>query len=296
MNPNGIGSNAVQTGLRIWSQNQIQRNTALERLATGLRINRGRDDPAGLISSEAIGAALASLEAQGRALDRSQAVVNSAEAALAEVSSLLTEAQGLSVAAANTAGTSEAERQAMQLEMDSIVQTIDRIASGTSFNGQRLLAEGFSVAVGERDVQTVEPLDAGGLGEVYDIEPTTLGDGQVVVDPAAVKVSLKDTVAGGAAALTSNPALAQRIIGQARRDVTARLGQLGAIGRHAIAPALASVGTQVQSLATVRSLIRDADMAQEASALVRSGVLGQASLSAIGQGLGAQERVLELLG
>lgn len=296
MQPIGFGSSQINSGLRILGLNQADRNTALERLSTGLRINRGSDDPAGLMSSEAISAALASLEAEGRAIDRSQAVLNTAEGAVAEISGLLIEAEGLAVAAANTAGTSEAERQAYQLELDSILQTIDRMVDTTEFNGQKLLTGGFSVSLGNGESQSVASLDPSRLGEVYDIEPTELEGGGVLVDPSAVKVRLADVASGGAGSLLENPALAQRILGRAREEVGTRLGAIGNLGRNVLAPRMAAIGTQIETLTAARSLIRDADFAEESARLVRGNIRTEATLAALSAGLNNQERVLDLLG
>ncbi len=296
MRPIGVGHSPVNTGLRILGINQAERNTALERLSTGLRINRASDDPAGLISSEAISAALASLEAEGRALDRSQAVVNTAEGAIAEISGLLIEAEGLAVAAANTAGTSEAEREAMQLELDSIMQTIDRIAGGANFNDQKLLDGSFSVPLGDGTSETIASLDPTELGEVYDIEPTETETGDIIVDPDAVKVKLTDVASGGVGSLLNDPALTQRILTRAREQVGEQLGALGALGKHVIAPKLASIGIQIESLSNARSLIRDADYAEESARLIRGNIKTEATLAAISAGLDNQARVLDLLG
>lgn len=124
---------------RVLGQNNKGLTNALERLSTGLRINRGKDDPAGLIASEA-------LRAQGKAIgaaignaERADTVVNIAEGGLQEVSNLLTELQGLLTASSNKAGVSDEELEANQLQIDSILQTIDRVAGSTSFQGTKLL-------------------------------------------------------------------------------------------------------------------------------------------------------------
>jgi flagellin len=90
--------------------------------------------------------------------DRADQVVNIAEGGLQEVSGLLTELQGLVTATANKAGLGESEKAANQLQVDSILQTIDRIASATSFQGTKLLNGNFdykvsSVASGISDYQ-----------------------------------------------------------------------------------------------------------------------------------------------
>lgn len=126
-------------GQRVLTQNNFGLNQSLERLSTGLRINRGKDDPAGLIASENLRAEKSALNAAIGNAERADQVANIAEGGLGEVSSLLTELQGLVTNTANTAGLSDAEKKANQLQVDSILQTIDRIASSTSFQGKRLL-------------------------------------------------------------------------------------------------------------------------------------------------------------
>lgn len=127
--------------------------SAMQKLATGLRINRGADDPAGLITSENLRAALASLEAESRSMERSDAVANVADGALAEVSGLLADAQGAAVAMANTAGMSDAERAAHQMEMDSAMQSVDRIAATTTFNGQRVFGADMTLHAGDASLE-----------------------------------------------------------------------------------------------------------------------------------------------
>ncbi len=124
---------------RILGGNNRSLDQSLERLSTGLRINRGKDDPSGLIASESLRAEKSSLNAAITNADRADQVANIAEGGLQEVSSLLTELQGLVTNTANTAGLSDQEKQANQLQIDSILQTIDRISSSTSFQGKKLL-------------------------------------------------------------------------------------------------------------------------------------------------------------
>jgi len=145
------------------AQNVLGRNNkslgvALERLSTGLRINRGKDDPAGLIASEALRSEKAGLNAAIGNADRSEQVVNIAEGGLQEVSNLLTELQGLITTSANSAGLSSEEKEANQLQIDSILQTIDRVSGATEFQGSKLLNGNFDyqttgVAAGVTDFQ-----------------------------------------------------------------------------------------------------------------------------------------------
>jgi flagellin len=124
---------------RVLAQNNQGLDQSLERLSTGLRINRGKDDPAGLIASENLRSEKSGLNAAITNADRADQVANIAEGGLQEVSSLLTDLQGLVTTTANTAGLSKEEKEANQLQIDSILQTIDRISGATSFQGIKLL-------------------------------------------------------------------------------------------------------------------------------------------------------------
>ena len=113
-----IGGSSLTTAQRILSTNSTAIARSLERLATGQKINRASDDPAGLITSENLRAALSVLEAEARSLMRDDHVAAVAEGALSVTSDLLIEANGLAVAAANSAGLSPQEQQAIQAQFD----------------------------------------------------------------------------------------------------------------------------------------------------------------------------------
>ena len=130
-------------GQRVLAQNNRTLNTSLERLSTGLRINRGADDPAGLIASENLRSEQTSIEAAIGNAERAEQVVNVAEGGLQEVNNLLLEVQSLVGQSANEAGLSNEEREANQLQIDSILQTIDRISETTTFQGTNLLNGNF---------------------------------------------------------------------------------------------------------------------------------------------------------
>lgn len=132
---------------RVLSLNNFSLTKSLERLSTGLRINRGKDDPAGLIASENLRSEMRAINTAISNAERADQVVNIAEGGLQEISSLLTELQGLVTATASSAGLSSEEREANQLQIDSILQSIDRIASATSFQGIKLLNGNFDFQV-----------------------------------------------------------------------------------------------------------------------------------------------------
>ncbi|MDX2132657.1 MAG: flagellin [Planctomycetota bacterium] len=143
---------------RVLGTNNRALNTSLERLSTGLRINRGVDDPAGLIASESLRVEQRGINEAIRNIDRADQMVNIAEGGLQEISSLLIEVQGVVASLASRAGLSDEERNAGQLQIDSILQTIDRLASSTNFQGIKLLNGNFdfqltSIAGGIADVR-----------------------------------------------------------------------------------------------------------------------------------------------
>jgi len=127
------------TSARILNNNNTDYTTSLKRLSTGLRINSGADDPAGLIASENLRKQIIGTEAAIKNGERAVNIASTAEGALSEVSSMLLDLQGLLSEAANTGGMSEEEIDANQLQVDSIINSINRIANNTQFEGIKLL-------------------------------------------------------------------------------------------------------------------------------------------------------------
>ena len=167
---------------RVLGQNNNNLGGSLERLSTGLRINRGKDDPSGLIASQNLRATQAGLSSAIKNAERADQVVNIAEGGLNEVSALLTELQSLVTQSANDAGLSSAEKDANQLQIDSILQTIDRVAGSTAFQGDKLLNGNRDYAT--QDVSAVVSdftVNASKLefGQTVDVEVTVTASAQV---------------------------------------------------------------------------------------------------------------------
>jgi flagellin len=131
-----VTSLIAQTNL---AKNQQAQNLSLERLSTGLKINSGADDPAGLIASENLKSQQAGITAAIGNAQRATNIIGTAEGGLNEVSNLLTQVQSLVSQTANSGGLSTAEISANQLQVDSILSTINRIAGQTTFEGKQLL-------------------------------------------------------------------------------------------------------------------------------------------------------------
>lgn len=130
---------SAMVAARILNTNNERLNTSLERLSTGLRINRAKDDPAGLIASETLRSEITAIGAAIGNARRADQIISVAEGALQEVNALLIELESLVDQSANKAGLSQEEVAANQLQIDSILDTINRIATSTEFMGKKLL-------------------------------------------------------------------------------------------------------------------------------------------------------------
>jgi len=134
-------------------------NSTLQRLSSGLRINRGADDPAGLIASESLRAEMASITKAIGNSERASNVIATAEGALAEVAALLINIKGLTVEAANSGALSDIEIEANQLQVDSAIESITRIANSTTFAGLNLLNGNLSYITSGVDTSEIIGLD-----------------------------------------------------------------------------------------------------------------------------------------
>jgi flagellin len=124
---------------RVLTKNNNALNTSMQRLSTGLKINSGKDDPAGLIASENLKAEQTGISTAIDNASRADNILSTADGGLNEVSALLNQVQGLVTQSANTSGLSAEETQANQLQVDSVLNTINRISGSTSFQGIQLL-------------------------------------------------------------------------------------------------------------------------------------------------------------
>ncbi len=118
-------------------------NQALERLSTGLRINSGKDDPAGLIASETLRSGIRAISAAIDNANRADTIVSVAEGGLQEISSLLLELESLIDQTSSEAGLTNEEVSANQLQIDAILNSIDRLSQATAFGSKKLLNGAF---------------------------------------------------------------------------------------------------------------------------------------------------------
>ena len=183
---------------RLQNSNQ-DLQTALTRLSTGLRINTGADDPAGLIASEALRSEITSLGKAVSNTRRASQIISTADSGLGQVSNLLNDIRGLVVEAANSGGLSTEEIAANQLQIDSSLEAINRISQSTTFQGSKLLDGTLDFVSTARSVASVRDIniDQANLGAVGQITA------EVVIGSAATQASITAgtggfTVAGNA--------------------------------------------------------------------------------------------------
>lgn len=174
---------------------------SLNRLSTGLRINSGKDDPAGLIASENL---RRDITASNKAIINSQRagqMIATADSALGQVSNLLNDVRGLVVEAANEGALSDEQIAANQLQIDSSLEAIDRIAQTTTFQGKKLLDGSLDFQV------TATGTNGTGLDTVKDlsVQQANLGTaGQINVNVSITNAAEQATLNVGANAFTNS--------------------------------------------------------------------------------------------
>ena len=187
------------------AQNRLQAsnsdlNSALTRLSTGLRINSGSDDPAGLIASEALRSEITGLNKAVVNTRRAGQIITTADSAMGQINSLLNDVRGLVVEAANTGALSNEEIAANQLQIDSSLEAINRIAESTTFQGRKLLNGSLDYtstigSVGSVADSTIQSAQTGASGSL------TV---DVVVDSAATQANTTVAATGFTTAAAAN--------------------------------------------------------------------------------------------
>jgi len=184
------------------AKTNAQLQQSLTRLSTGLRINSGKDDPAGLIASQSLASDIVGTEAGISNSELADKMISTADSALAQISSLLQDIQGLISDAANSGTLSADQIAANQLQIDSSLQAINRIAQTTGFQGKNLLdgSLGFQVSSTDSDYSAVESLNItqanlGSSGSMNNVS--------VAVTTAASQAQLTATLGGANKATTT---------------------------------------------------------------------------------------------
>lgn len=248
-------------------------NRSLERLSSGLRINRAADDPAGLAVSERLRAQIRALQVGERNAGDGISLLQIADGGLAEVADLLIRLNELAEQAM-TGTVSNEQRGYLDNEFRALVEEIDRIAVSIDFNGRALLdGSGGDTRI-----------ELGGGGSI------TLGLGGSFTAAALGLDQL--TLAGDPAAWTEQPLTA---IGAALQQVSAGRASFGA-SQNRLESAIRLMRNQQENLSAADSRIRDVDYAAEISELTSAQILQQMAVAVLAQAQRQPELALQLLG
>jgi flagellin len=237
---------------------------SLEKLSSGLRINRAADDAAGLAISEGLRSQIGGLKVGARNAQDGISLAQTAEGALTEVHSMLQRMNDLSVQYANGTQSTES-KAALSSEFTALKTEITRIKDNTKFNGVALFdgtAKTFQVGYGKADT--------------IDISATATANFATGTKMAAIAITDSDSLQ---AAIT---------------EVSTQRAELGAV-QNRFEHTLNNVNVAVENLSASESRIRDTDMAQEMVSFTRSQILSQAGTAMLAQANQSSQGVLSLL-
>jgi len=244
---------------------------SMERLSSGLRINRASDDAAGLAISEKLRSQIRGLQQASRNAQDGISLIQTAEGALNETHSILQRMRELAVQAANGTLTDD-DRATLESEVGSLLEEVERIATSTQFNKLELLAAANTITlqVGANTGQTISIGLTGATKTDLVITGVSVGSMAAAVD----SIDLIDAAIGKVSENRSNLGAAQN-----RLDHT-----------------IANLSVAAENLMASESRVRDTDMALEMVQFTRTQILQQAGTAMLAQANMSPQSVLQLLG
>jgi len=274
-----VTSMTAQRGLRT-SQGQLEQS--LERLSSGLRINRAADDAAGLGISENLKADIRSLAQAQRNANDGISMTQVAEGAMNEQQGIVGRMRELAVQASNgTLG--DTERGYIQTEFSQLVSEMDRLANVTEFNGTKLLdgsaSAGLTMQIGIHDT-TDDRLSL----SIARLTASTLGDTSGGLFIASASLS---SASGAQAALA--------VFDSAIQALSNARAKVGAV-QSRMSVAVTNLSSAQENLSAANSRIRDVDVASETANMTRYQILTQAGIAVLGQANQLPALALSLLG
>ena len=269
---------------RILGINNGRLAQSVERISSGIRINRGSDDAAGLAISEGLRSDIRALRQAIRNANDGVSLINVTEGALNEQSGILIRLRELaSQAATGTVGSTE--RATIQLEFTALRNELDRISQTTEFNGQKLIEGSLaSTATSTNHILIQVGLDSTSHSRINLNTEVDLGQ------MTSTGLSIHElSVTSADAALT---ALEQ--VNTSIGTLTAGRGKIGAV-QNRLVRTISTISIAVENLSAAESAIRDADIAEEVALLTRNQILVQAATAMVGQANLIPQSVLQLL-
>ena len=270
---------------RILGNNNDRLAKSVERISSGIRINKASDDAAGLAVSEALRSDIRALRQAVRNGNDGISLINIAEGALNEQSGILIRLRELA-SQASTGTVGSTERQTIQLEFSALRNEIDRIASVTEFNGQTLVNGGLASSVSaDNQILIQVGIDSNANSRINLNEQINLA--AITASGLSIDTLSVTTATAALTALDS--------INTAISTVTAGRGKVGAVSNRLVR-SISNLSISVENLQAAESQIRDADIAEEVALLTRNQILVQASTAMVGQANLIPQSVLQLLG
>lgn len=272
---------AAYNAHRNLSNTQNELSKSLEKLSSGLRINRAADDAAGLAISEGLRSQISGTKVAARNAQDGISVIQTAEGALTEVHNILHRMRDLAVQGGNDSNNADS-RAAIQSEADALSRELYRVTEGTNFNGIDLLQGGslnFQVGAGDtaNDTIAINLADvAGDVGTLASADGVAAGAGFVVTSNATANT----TITAIDTAITA--------ISTARADLGAQ--------QNRFESSIRTLNVSAENLSAAESRIRDTDMAAEMVSYTRASILSQAGTAMLAQANQANQGVLKLLG
>jgi flagellin len=265
-------------------QNQ-EVNKNIEKLSSGLRINRGGDDPAGLAVSEKLRSQIGGLRQAARNIENAVSFIQTTEGYLQETQDILHRIRELAVQASNGIYSDE-DRTMMQVEISQLVDEVDRIASHAQFNGYNMLTGAFAHPA-EGGTPTASMWFHVGAN-MDQRERAYIG----TMTAAALRLRENGDIVS-----VSNPDLANttiEVVDQALNRVSRQRADLGAYqNRFEMAQRGVLVGAE--NMQAAESQIRDTDMAQQMVQFVKNSILVQSATAMLAQANLKPQAVLQLL-
>ena len=280
-----IFNNTASTNAqRILGVNNQRLATSIERISSGIRINRGADDAAGLAISEGLRSDIRALRQATRNANDGMSLINVTEGALNEQSGILIRLRELaSQAATGTVGSTE--RGTIQLEFSALRDELTRISQTTEFNGTALLDGSLaSTATSTNHIMIQIGIDNSENSRLNLNSAINLA----AVDASTLGIDAL-SVTGASEALT-----ALNEINAAIGTVTAARGKVGAV-QNRLQRSVSALAITAENLQAAESAIRDADIAEEIAELTRNQILVQTSTAMVGQSNLIPQSVLQLL-
>jgi flagellin len=272
------------------SVNDKAMSSSLEKLSSGLRINRAADDAAGLSISQGLQSQIGGLKVAARNAQDGVNVVQTADGALSESEAILQRMRDLAVQASNTGSQDPGATAAAQTEYVQLNSELDRISQTTKFGSQAILGASyngtFQVDSGTGTGSTIA-VNLTSSGALSGLTAGAGGTAITAFDSAGLGTATLDLTTGASAAIDQlDTAIANM------STVRATLGAYQNRFEHTIT----NINVSVENLTASKSAITDTDMAAEMTNFTKSQILQQAGTAMLAQANQAPQGVLKLLG